>query len=84
MRIFVVKRMITASGFSFVTNLPKLMTSRIDFTANQITGRLLYPLSDGFLNEAVIYTMRLAGRNVSFFWEHSKRAHTEMWVKDPT
>lgn len=54
--------------FSRVTNLPKLMMAQTDFTENQITGRLLYRLSDGFINEAVISTMRLAGRNVPFFW----------------
>ena len=51
-----VKIMITASVFSCVTNVPKLM---IDLGVNQLTGRLLYPLSDGFLNEAVTYTIRL-------------------------
>lgn len=56
------------SDFSLVTNLPKLMTPQIDFTENLITGRLLHPLSDGFLNEAAVYTMRLAGRDVPFIW----------------
>lgn len=46
--------------FSCVTNLTKLMTAQIDFTANQIMGRLLYPLSDGFLNEVVIYNNEIS------------------------
>lgn len=49
-----------------MTNLPKLMMAVIDFTANQITGTSLYSLSDGFLNDAVIFTVRLAENNVPF------------------
>lgn len=40
------------------------MRAQIDFTANQITGRLLYPLSDGFLNEIVMYNNEISSKKM--------------------
>lgn len=60
------------------------MTPQIDFTSNSITGRSLHRLLDGFLNEAVEYIMRLAGRKcaiLSVAVGEDSKSHLELKIR---